>query len=60
MGQQIWAVLEEYAGQWVAVDGSGRVIDHAASLPDLTERANGAAERRTILFAAQRGTPPRS
>jgi hypothetical protein len=52
MGQQIWAVLEEYAGLWVTVDKSGRVIDHARTLPELTKRAGSAVNRLTFVFAA--------
>ncbi len=52
MGQRIWAVLEEYAGLWVTVDKSGRVIDHAETLPELTQRAGEAIHRLTFVFAA--------
>lgn len=52
MGQQIWAVLEEYAGLWVTVDKNGRVIDHAETLPELTKRAGGAVHGVTFVFAA--------
>ena len=52
MGQRIWAVLEEYAGLWVTVDKSGRVIDHAQSLPELTKRAGDEVHRLTFVFAA--------
>ena len=52
MGQRIWAVLEEYAGLWVTVDKSGRVIDHAETLPELTQRAGDELHRLTFVFAA--------
>ncbi len=52
MGQRIWAVLEEYAGLWVTVDKSGRVIDHAQTLPELTKRAGDEVHRLTFVFAA--------
>ena len=52
MGQQIWAVLKEYAGQWVTVDKSGRVLDHASTLPELTKRAGTDARRLNFVFAA--------
>ncbi len=52
MGQRIWAVLEEYAGLWVTVDKSGRVIDHAQTLPELTKRAGDDVQRLTFVFAA--------
>lgn len=52
MGQQIWAVLEEYAGLWVTVDKNGRVVDHAETLPELTQRAGANAHGVTFVFAA--------
>ncbi|PIR19766.1 MAG: hypothetical protein COV48_00185 [Elusimicrobia bacterium CG11_big_fil_rev_8_21_14_0_20_64_6] len=52
MGQRIWAVLEEYAGLWVTVDKSGRVVDHAETLAELTQRAGQEAHRLTFVFAA--------
>ena len=56
MGQRIWAVLDAYAGLWVTVDRSGRVIDHAETLPELTKRAGDQVPRLTFVFAAgQRG-----
>lgn len=57
MGQQIWAVLEEYAGLWVTVDKSGRVIDHAETLPELTKRAGANMPRLTFVFAAGQREP---
>lgn len=53
MGQRIWAVLEEYAGLWVTVDRSGRVIDHAQTLPELTKRAGDQVHCLTFVFAAE-------
>ena len=50
MGQIIWAVLEQYAGRWVAVDKDGKVVDHADELKDLTGRARGL----TLVYAAPR------
>jgi len=52
MGHRIWAVLEEYAGEWVTIDKSGRVIDHAATLPELTGRAGENIHRMTFVYAA--------
>ena len=52
MGQQIWAVLEEYAGLWVTVNNAGAVIDSAGTLPELTKRAGDNLERLTFVFAA--------
>lgn len=57
MGQRIWAVLEEYAGLWVTVDKSGRVIDHAETLPELTKRAGGNTHGLTFVFAAGQREP---
>ena len=51
MGQKIWAVLEEYAGRWVAVDKSGKVVDSAEELVELTRRAKGRG--LTLVFAAR-------
>src|SRR5687767_2950694 len=39
MGQVIWALLEQYAGRWVAVDKDGRVVDHAEDLRELSVRS---------------------
>ena len=52
MGQRIWAMLEDYAGLWVTVDKSGRVIAHAETLPELTQRAGDNVHRLTFVFAA--------
>ena len=57
MGHRIWAVLEEYAGEWVTIDKAGRVIDHAETLPELTKRAGADAQRVTFVFAAGRREP---
>ncbi|MBI3288049.1 MAG: hypothetical protein HYZ74_00860 [Elusimicrobia bacterium] len=59
MGQRIWAVLEEYAGHWVALDKVGRVVDHARELPELTERADK-TKTLTFIFAEKilRAQPP--
>ncbi|MBI4060055.1 MAG: hypothetical protein HY403_01360 [Elusimicrobia bacterium] len=53
MGQRIWALLEEYSGLWVAVDKSGRVVDQAETLPELTRRAGDDAHGLTFVFAAE-------
>jgi hypothetical protein len=53
MGQRIWAVLEEYAGQWVSVDKSGRVLDCAETLPELKRRAGNEAPSLTFVFASR-------
>ncbi|MBI5246144.1 MAG: hypothetical protein HY923_03110 [Elusimicrobia bacterium] len=60
MGQRIWAVLEEYAGQWVTVNKAGAVIDSADTLPELTQRAGGDVHRLTFVFAAGQKTPAAS
>ena len=52
MGQRIWAVLDEYAGLWVAVDKVGRVVDQAEHLSELKERAGTQAGGLTFVFAA--------
>lgn len=57
MGQRIWAVLEEYAGLWVTVNKDGKVIDSAATLPELTKRAGEQAHRLTFVFAAGQREP---
>ena len=52
MGQRIWAVLEEYAGRWVAVDKLGRVVDSAENLSELKGRVGTQAGTLTFIFAA--------
>ncbi len=54
MGQRIWALLDEYAGQWVTLDKSGRVIDCAQTLTDLRQRAGEDIHRLSFVFAAVR------
>jgi hypothetical protein len=48
MGYDIWTVLKDYAGRWVAVDAAGKVLAHARDLSEL----KGLPGARTILFAA--------
>lgn len=48
MGHEIWGVLKEYAGRWVAMDAAGRVMGSAAELAD----ARRIAGARVVLFAA--------
>ena len=44
----IFETLTRYAGQWVAVDRDGRVLETAGSLDDIRARAPMA---RTFVFA---------
>lgn len=48
MRHEIWSVLREYAGRWVAVDAGGKVLGSA----DALEAARAIAGARTVLFAA--------
>ena len=52
MGQQIWNVLAEYEGCWVAVDNAGKVVAHAQTLPELMQAAKRPPYRLTFLYAA--------
>jgi hypothetical protein len=48
MRHDIWAVLREYAGRWVAVDAGGKVLGAA----DALESARAIAGARTVLYAS--------
>ena len=52
MGKEIWNLLAEYEGRWVAVDNGGKVVAHAETLPDLMRGAKGSPYRLTYLYAA--------
>lgn len=52
MGKEIWSLLAEYEGNWVAVDGAGKVVAHAGSLPEVMREAKGSRYRLTFLYAA--------
>ncbi len=52
MGNAIWAVLTGYEGNWVAVDGSGKVLAHAGSLHEVMMLTCGDERRLTYLYAA--------
>ena len=52
MGQNIWGVLDAYAGQWVAVDNQGRVIHAAGTLDDAMQGVGPRASSLTFVFAA--------
>jgi hypothetical protein len=52
MGQEIWNVLADYEGRWVAVDNAGKVVLHAETLPALIRIAHGSSYRLTFLYAA--------
>jgi hypothetical protein len=52
MGNAIWAVLTGYEGNWVAVDGEGRVIAHADTLDQVMRLTRGDAGKLTYLYAA--------
>lgn len=52
MGQNIWGVLEEYAGQWVAVDAQGRVIHAAGTLDEAMQGVGPRAPSLTFVYAA--------
>lgn len=53
MGQKIWGTLADYEGKWVAVDRNGRVVAHAATLPELMKSEGVAATNLTLLYAAE-------
>ena len=52
MGKEIWSLLTEYEGRWVAVENGGKVVAHAETLPELMRAAKGSPYRLTYLFAA--------
>ena len=52
MGQNIWGVLDAYAGQWVAVDNQGRVIHSAGTLDEAMQGVGPRASSLTFVFAA--------
>jgi hypothetical protein len=52
MGQNIWGVLDAYAGQWVAVDGQGRVIHSAGTLDEAMQGVGPRAASLTFVWAA--------
>lgn len=52
MGQNIWGVLEEYAGLWVAVDAQGRVIHSAGTLDAAMQAVGPRPGPVTFVWAA--------
>ena len=52
MGKNIWSLLAEYGGRWVAVDAVGRVAAYAETFPELIRLAKGSPSRLTLLYAA--------
>ena len=58
MGKEIWNVLAAYEGKWVAVDGDGKVVAHAATLPDVMLISKWSPYRLTYLFAAPEAEEP--
>lgn len=52
MGQNIWGVLDAYAGQWVAVDSQGRVVHAAGTLDEAMQGVGPRAKTLTFVFAA--------
>jgi hypothetical protein len=57
MGQKIWGLLAKYEGQWVAVDGDGKVVAHTQTLPELMRIAEESPCRLTLLYAAPEAEP---
>lgn len=53
MGYNIWGVLDAYAGQWVAVDGDGRVVSAAGTLDKAMQGAGPRAGSLTFVWAAE-------
>jgi hypothetical protein len=52
MGKEIWNVLANYGGRWVAMDNAGEVAADAETLPELMQAARGSPRRLTLLYAA--------
>jgi hypothetical protein len=52
MGQNIWGVLDAYAGQWVAVDAQGRVVFAAGTLDETMQGAGPRTPSLTFVWAA--------
>ncbi len=52
MGQNIWGVLDAYAGQWVAVDAQGRVVASAGSLDETMQAVGPRPGVLTYVYAA--------
>ncbi|MDX6768588.1 MAG: DUF5678 domain-containing protein [Elusimicrobiota bacterium] len=52
MGQNIWGVLDAYAGLWVAMDNQGRVIHSAGTLDEAMKGAGPRAGSLTFVWAA--------
>lgn len=52
MGHNIWGVLNDYAGQWVAMDNQGRVISAAGTLDEAMQRVGPRAGSLTFVWAA--------
>ena len=59
MGKEIWNLLAEYEGRWVAVDKGGAVVAHTDTLPELMRVAEGRLGL-TLLYAAPEGELVRS
>lgn len=52
MTKNIWGLLEDYEGKWVAVDRAGQIVAHAPTLPEVMSSAGKAVRRLTFLYAA--------
>jgi hypothetical protein len=53
MGQNIWGVLDAYAGQWVAMDNQGRVVFAAGTLDEALQGAGPRAGSLRFVWAAE-------
>jgi hypothetical protein len=52
MGQNIWGVLDAYAGQWVAMDNQGRVVFAAGTLDEALQGVGPRASSLRFVWAA--------
>ncbi len=52
MTKNIWGLLEDYEGKWVAVDKSGEIVAHAPTLAEVMGSTGDEARRVTFLYAA--------
>ena len=52
MTKNIWGLLEDYEGKWVAVDKGGEIVAHATTLAEVLVSTGDGARRMTFLYAA--------
>jgi len=52
MTNDIWALLDGYEGNWIAVDAQGTVFAHGPVLDDVIRKTQESSGRLTYLYAA--------